>query len=105
MACIEQGLPMVAMPLAGGDQRGNSARSAALGIARVISPGERKPALIREAVLDVLNDPNYRKNARQLKQDLQSLPPVEDAVELLQRLAHEKAPINANQKRRPTEKV
>jgi len=102
MACIEQGLPMVALPLAGGDQPGNSARSAALGVARVVGPDERKPTLIREAVLDVLHDPTYRKKAHRLKQDLQSLPPVEDAVELLQRLAHEKGPINARQEGRPT---
>jgi MGT family glycosyltransferase len=97
MACIEQGLPMVAIPLAGGDQRGNSARSAALGIARVIGPDERNPALIREAVLDVLRNPDYRRNAHRAKQGLQSLPPVEHAVELLQRLAHEKVPIDARQ--------
>jgi MGT family glycosyltransferase len=97
MACVEQGLPMVALPLAGGDQPGNSARCAALGLARVVGPQQRDPTLIRDAVLDVLRDPNYRKNARRLKRDLQSLPPVEHAVELLQRLAHEKAPIDAGQ--------
>ena len=96
---------MVAIPLAGGDQPGNSARAAALGVARVIGANERKPALIRKAVLDILDDPSYRNNARRLKQDLQSLPPVEHAVALLQRLAHEKVPINARQEERPAEKV
>jgi MGT family glycosyltransferase len=105
MSCIDQGLPMVAIPLAGGDQPGNSARAAALGVARVIGANERKPALIRKAVLDILDDPSYRNNARRLKQDLQSLPPVEHAVALLQRLAHEKVPINARQEERPAEKV
>jgi MGT family glycosyltransferase len=97
MACIEQGLPMVALPLAGGDQPGNSARCAALGIARVIGEEQRNPVMIRDAVLDVLRDPIYRTNALRLKQDLQSLAPVEQAAELLQRLALEKAPINAKQ--------
>ena len=97
MACIELGLPMVAMPLARSDQPGNSARCAALGIARVVGPNERKPELIREAVLDVLHNPDYRKDALRLKQDLQLLPPVAHAVKLLQRLAHEKAPINSSQ--------
>jgi UDP:flavonoid glycosyltransferase YjiC (YdhE family) len=104
MACIEQGLPMVAIPLAG-DQPGNSARCAALGIARVIGPNERKPELIREAVLDVLHDPDYRKNALQLKQELQVLPDVDHAVELLQRLAHEKAPIKCPPRERFAERV
>jgi len=97
MACIEQGLPMVAIPLAGGDQPGNAARCAALGIARVIGPEQRNPTLICRAVLDVLSSPNYRENALRLKQGLQSLPTVEHAVELLQRLVHDKVPITARQ--------
>jgi UDP:flavonoid glycosyltransferase YjiC (YdhE family) len=99
MVCIEQGLPMVAIPLAGGDQPGNSARAAALGVARVVGPGERNAALVREAVLDILQDPNYRKNALRLKQNLRSLPAVDYAVGLLQRLANEKVPIDATQER------
>jgi MGT family glycosyltransferase len=93
MACFEQGLPMVAVPLAGGDQPGNSQRCAALGVGRVVGPDERTPELIRAALLDVLRDPKYRQNAIRLKQDLQSLPPVEHAVELLEMLAQGRAPV------------
>jgi MGT family glycosyltransferase len=93
IACIEQGLPMVTIPLGGGDQPGNSNRCAALGVARVIEPGERMPDVIRDAVLDVLHDPQYRQNAIRLKQDLRSLPDVEHAVELLERLVKERAPV------------
>ena len=105
MACIEQGLPMVALPLAGGDQPGNAARSAALGVARVIGPDQRTPPAIREAVLDVLQDPSYRQNAQRLKQGLQSLPALEQAVDLLQQLAHDKVPINATHKEQAAERV
>jgi MGT family glycosyltransferase len=93
MACIEQGLPMVAIPLAGGDQPGNSKRCAALGIACVVDSDERRPEVIRDAVLDVLRAPHYRQNAIRLKQDVQSLCPVEHAVELVERLSKEKAPV------------
>jgi MGT family glycosyltransferase len=93
MACFEQGLPMVAVPLAGGDQPGNSQRCAALGVGRVVGPDERTPELIRAALLDVLRDPKYRQNAIRLKQDLQSLPPVEHSVELLEMLAQGRAPV------------
>jgi MGT family glycosyltransferase len=100
MACFEEGLPMVAIPLAGGDQAGNARRCAALGAARVVAPDGRTPEAIREAVLDVLRNPRYRKNAEHLRQEIQSLPAPEHAVGLLERLALERAPLaNASQQR------
>jgi MGT family glycosyltransferase len=94
MACFEEGLPMVAIPLAGGDQAGNARRCAALGVARVVAPDERTPQAIRESVLDVLRNPRYRENAEHLRQEIQALPGPEHAVELLERLALERAPIS-----------
>ena len=93
MACFEEGLPMVAIPLAGGDQAGNARRCAALGTARVIPPDGRTPETIREAVLDVLRDPRYRRNAEHLRQEIQALPEPEHAVGLLERLALERVPL------------
>ena len=93
MACFEEGLPMVAVPLAGGDQAGNARRCAALGAARVVAPDGRTPEAIREAVLDVLGDPRYRKNAEHLRQETQSLPEPEHAVGLLEGLALERVPL------------
>lgn len=84
---------MVAIPLAGGDQAGNARRCTALGVARVIAPDERRPQAIREAVLDVLRNPRYRENAEHLRQEIQALPEPEHAVELLERLALERAPL------------
>jgi len=93
MACFEEGLPMVAIPLAGGDQAGNARRCAALGVARVVAPDGRTPEAIREAVLDVLDDPHYRENAEHLRREIQALPKPEHAVELLERLALERVPL------------
>ncbi|MCA1740568.1 MAG: glycosyltransferase [Actinobacteria bacterium] len=93
MACFEEGLPMVAIPLAGGDQAGNGRRCAALGVARVVAPAERTPEAIREAVLDVLRNSRYRKNAEHLRREIQTLPEPEHAVELLERLALQRAPL------------
>jgi UDP:flavonoid glycosyltransferase YjiC (YdhE family) len=92
MACFEEGLPMVAIPLAGGDQAGNARRCADLGVARVVAPDERTPEAIREAVLDVLRNPRYRENAEHLRREIRALPEPEHAVELLERLALERAP-------------
>jgi MGT family glycosyltransferase len=63
MACCNQGLPMVLIPLAGGDQRGNAHRCAALGLGRIIAPDQRTPESIREAVLEVLSNRCYRERA------------------------------------------
>jgi MGT family glycosyltransferase len=93
MACLEQGLPMVAIPLAGGDQPGNAQRCSALGVARVISPGERTPEAIREAVREVLHNPRYGKNARRVRQEMQSMPPPDFAVHLLEKLMRDGCPI------------
>ena len=84
---------MVAIPLAGGDQAGNARRCAALGVARVLASDERTPQAIREAVLDVLRNPRYRENAEHLRREIQTLPGPEHAVELLERLALERAPL------------
>jgi zeaxanthin glucosyltransferase len=92
MACLEHGLPMVAMPLAG-DQPANAARRVALGAACLVSPEQRTPQAIRDATMEVLRKPSYRENALRLKQEIQSLPAMERAVELLEVLASTKAPV------------
>jgi len=94
MACLEVGLPMVAVPLAG-DQPSNAARCVALGAARLVAPIERTPEIFHDSVMEVLREPKYRENAIRLQREMQSLPGPEYAVELLERLALEKAPIIA----------
>ena len=49
------------------------------------------------AVRDVLNDPRYRENARRVKSEIGSLPGVDHAVHLLERLAIEKQPIYSDE--------
>jgi MGT family glycosyltransferase len=86
MACLEAGVPMVVIPLAGGDQIGNAARCAALGVARVVAADQRTPHVIRSAVRDVLGDARYRENAGRLQDQIRALPGTEHAVTLLERL-------------------
>jgi MGT family glycosyltransferase len=80
MACFNQGLPMVLIPRAGGDQRGNAHRCAALGLGRIIAPDQRTPESIREAVLEVLGNRRYRERAEQMRDEMQRLPGPEYAV-------------------------
>jgi UDP:flavonoid glycosyltransferase YjiC (YdhE family) len=92
MAGLEQGLPMVAVPLAG-DQPSNAQRCCELGVARVIGPDQRTPEAFRRAVREVLRNPAYRENAARLRQEIQLLPGPENAVQLLERLVRGGRPI------------
>jgi MGT family glycosyltransferase len=92
MACLNEGLPMVLVPLAGGDQHGNAQRCAELGVGRVIAARERVAEAIRDAVREVLDDPRYRQRAKRMRDEMQALPGPEHAVSLLEALAVEHIP-------------
>jgi MGT family glycosyltransferase len=87
MACLEAGVPMVVIPLAGGDQAGNADRCAALGAARVVPSDQHTPEVIRAAVRDILDDLRYRQNAERLREQIRALPGPKHAVGLLEQLA------------------
>ncbi|MFY0570757.1 glycosyltransferase [Archangium lansingense] len=90
-AALDQGLPLVLVPIAA-DQPMNAARCRELGVARVVPPLEMTPESIREAVRDVLHTPSYRENARRFQAEARALPGLARAVELLEKLAKEKTP-------------
>ncbi|MDP9144604.1 MAG: hypothetical protein M3N43_07885 [Actinomycetota bacterium] len=90
MACYNQGVPMVLMPLAGGDQHGNAHRGAALGVGRIIAPNQPTPERIRDAGLEVLGNRRYHARAGQVRDEMQQLPGPEYAVALLEQLTARK---------------
>jgi UDP:flavonoid glycosyltransferase YjiC (YdhE family) len=90
-AALDFGLPLVLVPIAA-DQPMNAARCKELGVARVVEPLSMTPESIREAVRDVLKTPSYRENARRFQREARTLPGMSRAVELLEKLAKEKAP-------------
>jgi MGT family glycosyltransferase len=92
MACLNEGLPMVLIPLAGGDQEGNAQRCAELGVGRVIATRERTAKVIRDAVREVLGDPRYRQRVKRLRDEMRALPGPEHAVSFLETLAVEHIP-------------
>jgi len=89
---LNAGLPMVVTPIFA-DQPYNAECCTALGVGRVVAPGERTPEVIRTAVHAVLADPTYRQNAERLRDETAALPGPEYAVELLEQLAVEKRPL------------
>jgi UDP:flavonoid glycosyltransferase YjiC (YdhE family) len=92
VAALTHGLPVVLVPVTA-DQPENAARCAALRLGRVIPAPELTPELARVAVLDVLGDPSYRRNAERLRDEIATLPGPEYAVALLERLAVAKQPL------------
>lgn len=88
---LRAGVPMVVIPIAG-DQPYCAARCEALGVARIIAPTAREPQAIHAAARAVLDDTSYHQRARQMRSEIDSLPPVETAVTMLEQLAHEHAP-------------
>ena len=95
MACLNLGVPMVVLPV-NADQPRNARRCADLGVARVVGPDERTPEAIRAATRAVLRDPSYRVNAERIRDEITSMPGLEQAVELLERLARDRMPIIAS---------
>ncbi len=89
---LAHGWPLVLIPM-GADQLLNAARCEQLGVARVLDPIEATPSLVRAAVTDVLENPNYRRTAEGIREEFAALPGPTHAVRLLERLVAEKRPI------------
>ena len=89
---LRLGVPLIVLPITG-DQPYTAQRVAALELGRSIGPDERTAERIRDDVREVLADPRYRDNARRFSEEMQALPPISQAVALLERLAQEGEPI------------
>lgn len=83
---LGHGLPLVMLPIAA-DQPDNARQCAALGVAELIVPEQREPALIRQAVRRVQSDSRYREHAGILGAEMQAMPPPCEVVPLLEQIA------------------
>jgi UDP:flavonoid glycosyltransferase YjiC (YdhE family) len=63
-AALSAGVPMVCLP-SGRDQPANGARVEQLGVGRALDPAAA-PEEIRAAILDVLGDPQFKRNAERM---------------------------------------
>ena len=91
-SAFEDALPLVLLPLAAHHPL-NAARCETLGVARVLDPRTATPAALREAVSAVLAEPSYRANVLQLQHEVMAMPGIEQAIELIERLATDRRPI------------
>jgi MGT family glycosyltransferase len=86
IGALAAGLPQVLLPM-GADQPHNAERCAALGAGIVLDAVRAAPAAIAAAVRAVLDDPRYAAAAARVRAEAAALPPPEQAVRLLERLA------------------
>jgi UDP:flavonoid glycosyltransferase YjiC (YdhE family) len=89
-SAIRHGLPVVVLPVAA-DQPENARRCVALGFGLALSPAERTPVLIREAVRQVLTTSAYRDSARTLQAEMVALPAPAAVVDWLVHLIERRA--------------
>ena len=89
---LSMGVPLVVIPISG-DQPYTAERVEALGLGRRVQRDERSVEVIRARLREVLADPAYRMAAVQFGADMAALPGLDHAVGLLERLAHDRAPI------------
>ena len=92
IGALAHGLPSVLIPI-GADQPLNAARCASLGVALALDALDVTAESVRSAVAIVLDDPAYRRSAERLRDEIDALPDLAQAVALLERLAVEKRPL------------
>jgi UDP:flavonoid glycosyltransferase YjiC (YdhE family) len=80
---LAHGVPMVLIPM-GADQPHNGDRVEALGLGRVLDPVTAMPEEVRDAALEVLEDPLYWLAAQAMRAELAGMPGPEHAVGLLE---------------------
>jgi UDP:flavonoid glycosyltransferase YjiC (YdhE family) len=85
-AALWHGLPMVMVPLAGGDQIWNARMCQELGAGVVVEGQPPDPDAVRRAVRKILHDPAPRAAARALQAEMRALPELDAAADLLERL-------------------
>jgi UDP:flavonoid glycosyltransferase YjiC (YdhE family) len=91
MTAVVSGLPLLVLPLAA-DQPLHAARCVALKVGCALRPEQVTPQTVRESVEDLLNNEAYRQNIRRLQGEIDTLPGLDHAVELVTNLAVERAP-------------
>ena len=89
---LSQGVPLVVLPL-GADQFHTAERVEALGLGVGVPPDDRDAARLRTRVRKVLEVPDYRRRATAFAAEIAALPPLSEAVRLIERLARDREPI------------
>lgn len=85
MAALSQGLPLVIVPTTW-DKPDNARRVVQAGVGVRLLPGRCSPSRLRAAVAEILDDPEYARNARSVATELAAAPGPAFAAQLLEAL-------------------
>ncbi len=94
IAAVNEGLPMVLVPLFG-DQLWNAERASAAGAGILLDPAQLTPDSVRGATRSVISDRRYREGAHALRREIDALPTHNEAVEWIEQIARTKSPLRA----------
>jgi UDP:flavonoid glycosyltransferase YjiC (YdhE family) len=89
LGALSQGVPVLVLPTEQSDQPWNARRCRELGVGLSSDIEQADVAAIRDSAAAVLSDGSYRRAVAAWRADMLRLPPVEDSIELLLRLANE----------------
>ncbi|HXM56248.1 MAG TPA: glycosyltransferase [Candidatus Dormibacteraeota bacterium] len=96
MKSLACGVPMLVLPQ-GGNQFVSAVRVHSTGAGRHLQPAEVTPEAVAREARRVLEDPVYRLNAARLRAEIEAMPPLECGLDLLERLARERQPLEAEE--------
>jgi UDP:flavonoid glycosyltransferase YjiC (YdhE family) len=86
VAALSHGLPTLCLPI-GGDQTYTAFRVESCGAGLRLDSRTATSEAVGRAVHDLLTDPLYTQNARRLQREIESMPPLADAITALEKLA------------------
>jgi MGT family glycosyltransferase len=92
---LGHGVPLLVLPQ-GGDQFVTALRVRSTGAGRMLDPADVSPDAVRREARRLLDDPVYRLNARRLRDEIAAMPPLDHGLDLLERLAGERQPLEAD---------
>jgi UDP:flavonoid glycosyltransferase YjiC (YdhE family) len=87
MGALTAGVPQVVAPIFTSDQIINARHVAAVGAGRAVASGPDAPGRACHEVAAVLADERYRRTAERVAGEIAALPPVTEALGVLERLA------------------
>lgn len=88
LGALAFGVPLLVLPQ-GADQYANADRVVAAGAGRQLLRDELSVVAIRDALLDLLRDPSYRRAAQRLQAEIRDMPDARGAIKRIEALDRE----------------
>lgn len=94
LTALSYGIPLLAIPITN-DQPGTGARLQRSGAGKTIQLKQLDEITLRNAVAEILTQPNYRENACRMQKSIQEAGGVVRAVDIIEKVAQTRKPVVA----------